>query len=85
MPKFVASGTTNSAFSRFAAKVCVETDNTDYIALTPITTFNIKLKVYVGCVSSVGIENGYGLDGPGIETWWARDFPRPFRMVLWPT
>jgi hypothetical protein len=24
--------------------------------------------------SSVGIATGYGLDGPGIESWWGRDF-----------
>jgi hypothetical protein len=27
--------------------------------------------------SSVGIATGYGLDGPGIESWWGRDFPQP--------
>jgi hypothetical protein len=25
--------------------------------------------------SSVDIATGYGLDGPGIESWWGRDFP----------
>jgi hypothetical protein len=25
--------------------------------------------------SSVGIATGYGLDGPGIESQWGRDFP----------
>ena len=25
--------------------------------------------------SSVGIATDYGLDGPGIESWWGRDFP----------
>ena len=25
--------------------------------------------------SSVGIETGYGLDGPGMESWWGRYFP----------
>jgi hypothetical protein len=24
--------------------------------------------------SSVGIATDYGLDGPGIESWWGRDF-----------
>jgi len=28
-----------------------------------------------GPVSSVGIATGYGLDGPGIESWRGRDFP----------
>ena len=25
--------------------------------------------------SSVGIATDYGLDSPGIESWWGRDFP----------
>jgi hypothetical protein len=35
--------------------------------------------------SSVGIATGYGLDGPGIETWWGRDFSRTSRPALGPT
>ena len=35
--------------------------------------------------SSFGIATGYGLDGPGIEARWRRDFPRPSRLALWPT
>jgi hypothetical protein len=35
--------------------------------------------------SSVGIATRYGLDGPGIESRWRRDFPRPFRPILAPT
>jgi hypothetical protein len=31
----------------------------------------------VGRDSSVGITTGYGLDGPGIESRWGRDFPHP--------
>jgi hypothetical protein len=31
----------------------------------------------VGRDSSVGIATGYGLDGPGIESRWRRDFPHP--------
>ena len=34
---------------------------------------------------SVGIANGYGLDGPGIESQWGRDFLRPYRQTLEPT
>jgi hypothetical protein len=29
-----------------------------------------------GLGSVFGIVTGYGLDGPGIESWWVRDFPR---------
>jgi len=34
--------------------------------------------------SSVGIATGYGLDGPGIESRWGRDFPHPSRLALLP-
>jgi hypothetical protein len=36
----------------------------------------------VGRVISVGIATGYGLDGPGIETRWWRDFPYLSRPTL---
>jgi len=39
----------------------------------------------VGQDSSVGIATRYGLDGPGIESRWGRDFPRPSRPALGPT
>jgi len=35
--------------------------------------------------SAVGIATGYGLDGPGIEFRWGRDFPHASRPALWPT
>ena len=35
--------------------------------------------------SSVGIATGYGLDGPGIESRWGRDFPNLSRLSLGPT
>ena len=34
---------------------------------------------------SVGIANGYWLDGKSIESRWGRDFPHPSRPVLGPT
>jgi hypothetical protein len=34
--------------------------------------------------SSVGIATRYGLDGPGIESRWERDFPHPYIPALWP-
>ena len=33
----------------------------------------------------VGIATGYGLDGPGIESRWGRDFPHLSRPALVPT
>jgi hypothetical protein len=35
--------------------------------------------------SSFGITTCYGLDGPGIETRWERDFPHQSRPDLGPT
>ena len=32
--------------------------------------------------SVVGIATRYGLDGPGIESRWRRDFPQPSRPAL---
>jgi hypothetical protein len=39
----------------------------------------------VGRDSSVDIATRYGLDGPGIESWWGRDFPHQSRPALGPT
>jgi hypothetical protein len=36
----------------------------------------------VGRDSSVGIATRYGLDGPGIESQWGRDFPHPSTPAL---
>jgi hypothetical protein len=35
--------------------------------------------------SSVGIANDYGLDGPGIESRWGRDFTHTSRLAFGPT
>jgi hypothetical protein len=35
-----------------------------------------------GAGSSVGIATGYGLDGPGIESRWERDFPHLSKPAL---
>ena len=45
----------------------------------------IIVVVVVGRDSSVGVATRYGLDGPGIESWWGRDFPHPSRPTLGPT
>ena len=39
----------------------------------------------MGRDSVVGIATRYGLDGPGIESRWRRDFPHPPRPALGPT
>ena len=33
----------------------------------------------------VGIVTGYRLDGPGVESWWGRDFPQLSGLALGPT
>ena len=38
-----------------------------------------------GRYSAVSRATSYGLEGPGIESWWGRDFPHPSRPVLGPT
>jgi hypothetical protein len=38
----------------------------------------------MGRCSSVGIATCYGLDGPGIESRWGRDFPHPSRPAVGP-
>ena len=47
-----------------------------------------KNKIQYVCImsrdSSVGIATRYGLDGPGIESRWGRDFLHPFRPALNP-
>ena len=43
---------------------------------------NSSLKCGPG--SAVGIATAYGLDGPGIESRWRRDFPHLFRPALRP-
>ena len=46
----------------------------------------IIIPYYIKCGpgSSVGIATGYGLDGPGIESRWGRDFPHLSRSALGP-
>jgi hypothetical protein len=56
-----------------------------------ISSLVISYEVY-GCLntncgpgSSAGIATTYGLDGPGIEARWGRDFPHLSRPALRPT
>jgi hypothetical protein len=41
-------------------------------------------RVFGGPGSVVGIATAYGLDGPGIESRWSRDFPHLSRPALRP-
>ena len=47
--------------------------------------FTSFIFLLLGIDSSVGIATCYGLDGPGIECRWGRDFPHPSRPALGPT
>jgi len=47
--------------------------------------FGGKIFSYCWPGSSVGIATGYGLDGPGIDYRWGRDFPHLSRPALGPT
>ena len=47
--------------------------------------FSVSSCLKCGPCSSVDIATGYGLDGPGIESRWGRDFPHVSRPALGPT
>jgi len=52
-----------------------------------ITYLNFSINIYEICGpgSVVSIATGYGLDGPGMESRWGRDFPHLSRPALGPT
>jgi hypothetical protein len=52
--------------------------------LKPILTFIFHLCCSVDRDSAVGIATPYGLEGPGIEFRWGRNFPHPSRPTLRP-
>ena len=54
--------------------------------LWPGNVYNILIShTFSGPGSVVGIATGYGLDGPGIESRWGRDFTHLSRPALGPT
>jgi hypothetical protein len=60
-----------------------------YVCLSSVSLHNAKnltstiyMQVYYGLVV---IATRYGVDGPGIEYRWGRDFPHPPRWALGPT
>jgi hypothetical protein len=58
---------------------------THFSLLVPVTNFIYFVFSNYGPGSSVGIATCYGLDGPGIESRWGRDFSHTSRPVLGPT
>ena len=55
------------------------------VALFILVKITPALSLLMDWDSSVGIATRYGLDSPGIESRWGRDFPHPFRPTLGPT
>jgi hypothetical protein len=55
--------------------------------ISPLLYLQIQevLLTLSGSSSVVGTANSYGLDGPGIESRWVRDFPHLSRLALRPT
>ena len=49
-----------------------------------VQEFFTSTSVSRGRDSSVGTVTCYGLDGPGVESRWGRDFPHPSRQALGP-
>jgi len=64
--------------SGYLRQIDFDEKETTFVAYVP----NYILVCEPGSV--VGIATGYGLDGPGIESRWGRDFPQLSRTALGP-
>jgi hypothetical protein len=64
---------------------CKENSYVKRIIIHMTTVISLRFKSLGGPNSSVGKATGYGLDGPGIESRWVRDFPHLSRGALEPT
>jgi hypothetical protein len=53
--------------------------------MSPVVAFIDTINLISGLGSVVSTVTGYGLDGPGIESQWQRDFPQLSRPALGPT
>jgi len=60
---------------RKSTEVCLEY----VVAIGNYNNFKLSLYMIYGPGGVVGIATGYGLDGPGIESQWGRDFPHSSR------
>ena len=77
---------TNSQCGMPVILILQETSDNCIQMLRPtVSTEFLEFRLKKGRDSSVSIANHYGLDGPGIEFRWGRDFPHPSRPVLGPT
>ena len=60
--------------------------NAEHISFSSTLFDILRVSVLIrGPGGVVGIATGYGLDGPGIESRWGRDFPHLSRPALGPT
>jgi hypothetical protein len=63
--------------------------NSHYVCTLSVRTVTavdyVYTYLYMNRDSSFGIATGYGIDGPGIEFLWRRDFLHPSRPSLGPT
>ena len=76
---------TESSVTIYQLKRCNVTENFNILKKNTSCAILLLLLLYRGARdSSVGITTRYGLDGPGIESRWGRDFPHPSRPALGP-
>jgi len=61
----------------FIIRIYHDARSSEYQIPRPLKNFN--------CLILFSIATGYGLDGPGIESRWRRDFPQLSRSALGPT
>ena len=69
----------------FQAVIAVQCTYIADIRKIGLVSFNTGTTHTFGPGSVVGIATAYGLDGPGIESRWGRDFPHLSRPALRPT
>jgi len=74
-----------SAFKDFRGFDSIRPECTRFDSLLDKKITYKAIPLQVGRQSSVGIATSYGLDGPGIESRWGRDFPQLSRLALGPT
>ena len=69
----------------FASSTCLANIGLDgIVTFDPAYTSIIKFITFVlsvGWFSSVGLATGYGVDGPGFESWWGAIFSSPVQIV----
>ena len=64
----------------FGHEVCLS-----FFCKTFVRTTVVAVNIFGGLDSSVGTATRWGVDGPGIEFRWGKDFSHPSRPALGPT